>query len=157
MKKLIRKIKDYFYEKRKYKLGYVKWLKENKKREKGFYTLKTNPFIYGELDTFLAVLIRDYLRGHVKDMIGTSLFAYKENPYGYTLDDLYNNKIPVEDDEKIQKWYKDYILEIADCFDKYEKHLNAGYDFEFESDEELDKNIEKGFMGLSKIFAGLWW
>ena len=34
--------------------------------------------------------IRDYLRGHVQNMIGASLFAYIENPYGYTVEDLYN-------------------------------------------------------------------
>lgn len=157
MKNLFRKIKDHFYSKRKYNLGYVKWTKPSKNKEQGFCTLKTNPFVYGELDTFLAVLIRDYLHGHVKNMIGTSLFAYSENPYGYTVDDLYNDRIPKEDDEKIQKWYKDYILETADCFDKYEKHTNGAYDFEFSSDEELQKNIEKGFRNLSKIFTGLWW
>ena len=48
---------------------------------------------------------------------------------------MYNNKIPIEDDEKIQKWYKDYILEIADCFDKYEKHMNK----EFEEDVLIEK------------------
>ncbi|MBR2871650.1 MAG: hypothetical protein IKB98_09810 [Clostridia bacterium] len=80
MKYLFKRLHNYFYSKRKYKLGYVKWIKESKKKEQGLYTLKTNPFIYGELDSILAVVIRDYLRGHVQNMIGTSLFAYQENP-----------------------------------------------------------------------------
>ena len=157
MKKLINKIKNIFSHKNKYKLGAVKWLKEKKNREQGFYTLKTDPFIYGELDTFLAVVIRDYLRGHVKNMIGTSNFAYRENPFGFTLDDLNNDRIPEEDQEKIEKWYKDYILETAELFDKYEKHLNGAYDFEFESNEEFEKNLDEAFSRLRKIFTGLWW
>ena len=150
-------MKKLFTHKTKRKLGVIKWLTKTKNREQGFYTLKTDPFIYGELDTYLTVVIRDYLRGHVKNMIGTSLFAYKENPYGYTLEDLYNNKIPKEAQAKIEKWYKDYILEIADCFDKYEKHINGAYDFEFESNEEFEKNLDEAFSRLRKIFTGLWW
>lgn len=157
MKKLFSKIKNLFPYRNKYKLGVVKWLKEKKDREQGFYTLKTDPFIYGELDTFLAVVIRDYLRGHVKNMIGTSMFAYRENPFGYTQEDLINERIPKEDIQRIEKWYKDYVLETAECFDKYEKHLNGAYDFEFESNEEFEKNLDKAFSRLRKIFTGLWW
>ena len=157
MKKLINKIKNLFSHRNKYKLGLVKWLKEKKDREQGFYTLKTDPFIYGELDTFLAVIIRDYLRGHVKNMIGTSMFAFEENPFGYSQEDLINKRIPKEDADKIDKWYKDYILETADLFDKYEKHLNGAYDFEFESNEEFEMNLDEAFSRLRKIFTGLWW
>ena len=157
MKKLINKIKNLFSHRNKYKLGEVKWLKEKKDREQGFYTLKTAPFVYGELDTFLAVIIRDYLRGHVKNMIGTSMFAYRENPFGYSQEDLINERISKEDMQRIEKWYKDYILETADLFDKYEKHLNGAYDFEFESNEEFEKNLDEAFSRLRKIFTGLWW
>ena len=157
MKKIFSKIKNLFSHKNRYKLGTVKWLKEKKNRGQGFYTLKTDPFIYGELDTYLAVVIRDYLRGHVQNMIGTSNFAYRENPFGFTLDDLNNERIPKKDQEKIEKWYKDYILETADLFDKYEKHLNGAYDFEFENDEECEKSLDEAFGRLRKIFTGLWW
>ena len=157
MKKLINKIKNLFSYRNKYKLGEVKWLKEKKNREQGFYTLKTAPFIYGELDTFLAVVIRDYLRGHVKNMIGTSMFAYEENPFGYSQEDLINECVPKEDIQRIEKWYKDYVLETAECFDKYEKHLNGAYDFEFESNEKVEKNLDEAFSRLRKIFTGLWW
>ena len=157
MKNIFKKIKNFFRVKRKYNLGVIAWLGKSKDKENGFYTLKTDPFIYGELDTFLAVAIRDFLRGHVENMVGTSLFAYNENPYGYTLDDLNNNIIAKEDDEKIQKWYKDYILETSDCFDKYVKHLNGAYDFEFSNNEELEKNLDEAFSRLRKIFTGLWW
>jgi hypothetical protein len=59
--------------------------------------------------------------------------------------------------DKIENWYKDYILETAECFDKYEKHLNGAYDFEFESNEEFEKNLDEAFSRLRKIFTGLWW
>ena len=157
MKKLINKIKNLFSHRNRYKLGTVKWLKEKKDREQGFYALKTDPFIYGELDTFFAVVIRDYLRGHVKNMLGTTMFAYRENPFGFTLDDLNNDRIPKEDQEKIERWYKDYVLETAELFDKYEKHLNGAYDFEFSNHEELESNLDEAFSRLRKIFAGLWW
>ena len=157
MKKLINKIKNLFSHRNKYKLGEVKWLKEKKDREQGFYTLKTAPFVYGELDTFLAVIIRDFLRGHVKNMIGTSMFAFEKNPFGYNQEDLINERIPKEDINKIEKWYKDYVLETADLFDKYEKHLNGAYDFEFESNEEFERNLDEAFSRLRKIFTGLWW
>ena len=157
MKKIFSKIKNLFSHKNRYKLGTVKWLKEKKNREQGFYALKTAPFIYGELDTFFAVVIRDYLRGHVKNMIGTSMFAYRENPFGYTQEDLINERIPKEDIQRIENWYKDYVLETAECFDKYEKHLNGAYDFEFESNEEFEKNLDEAFSRLRKIFTGLWW
>ena len=90
-------------------------------------------------------------------MIGTSNFAYKENPYGFTLDDLNCNRISANDQEKIEKWYKDYILETAELFDKYEKHLNGAYDFEFKTHEEFEKNLDEAFSRLRKIFTGLWW
>ena len=157
MKKLINKIKNLFSHRNNYKLGEVKWLKEKKNREQGFCTLKTDPFIYGELDTFLAVVIRDYLRGHVNNMIGTSMFAYRENPFGYTQEDLINERIPKEDMDKIQKWYKEYVLETANLFDKYVKDFNEAYDFEFASKDEVDNNLEEAFSRLSKIFTGLWW
>ena len=157
MKKLFSKIKNLFSHKTKYKLGVVKWLKEKKNRGQGFYTLKTDPFIYSELDTFLSVVIRDYLRGHVQNMIGNSMFAFEENPFGYTNEDLINERIPKEDIQRIEKWYKNYILETAECFDKYIKGLNGAYDFEFECNEEFEKNLDKAFSRLRKIFTGLWW
>ena len=157
MKKLIKKIKKLFSHKNKYKLGTIKWLNKTKNSEQGFYILKPDPFIYGELDTFLAVVIRDYLRGHVKKMVGTSNFAYKENPFGFTLEDLNKGQISEKDQEKIENWYKDYVLETADCFDKYVKHLNGCYEFEFNSYEELEKNLDEAFSRLRKIFTGLWW
>ena len=151
MKKLFSRIKNLFSHRNKYKLGVVKWHKEKKDKEQGFYTFKTDRFIYGELDTFLSIVIRDYLRGHVKNMIGTSMFAFEENTFGYTQENLINKRIPKDDMDKIEKWYKDYILETAECFDKY------AYDFEFESSEEFEKNLDEAFGRLRKIFTGLWW
>ena len=143
------RIKD--YKLRHLKIGRVKNL--DKKDYSKFCIEKISWDVHWQTALYLAVIIRDYLRGFIEHtpVIGNCVIDdYDEVKYGMDEE---------QSDYYWEKW-KSLVNAVADEFDELIKMMLTGIDeiddhIEFEKKENaLEK---KAFSDLADIFGELWW
>ena len=148
---LINKIKDkiHDYKLRHLSLGKVHYL--SKTFDDGEFEIKDIPWdIHWQTDTYLLVIIRDYLRNFINNTkaIGNCVYTKEE------LDPKCKEYYKAQNDNKWEEW-KNLVNKVADEFDElYKMQIHR---FDNWDDNKWQKLKNKAFKDLTFIFDDLNW
>ena len=152
--RLIRLVKEKItnYKLKHLKLGKVKY---NKYYDKDSFDIAGISWdISWQVDRYLAILIRDYIKFHIKNTPAIGNCVLIDNPEGVPYDDFLLGKEPNYIDY-YTRW-KDLALKVSDEFDELrimlEKADSSGF-----SRERLQIAIDKAFKDLAYIYQDLGW
>ena len=148
---LLHKIKDkiHDYKLRHLSLGKVHYL--SKTFDDGEFEIADIPWnLHWQTDTYLLVIIRDYLRNFINNTkaIGNCVYTNEE------LDPKHKEYYKAQNDDRWEKW-KNLVNKVADEFDElYKMQIHR---FDNWDDNKWQKLKNKAFKDLTFIFDDLNW
>ena len=116
--------------------------------------------VHWMMNTYLAVIIRDYLRFFIKNtqVIGQCVIDEHKEEY-HTANSSFSEEHTKTLDRLFQEW-KDLVNSIADEFDELVK-INTGDGYDIQTYPEYYEKVEvlskKAFADLAYIYPDLWW
>lgn len=145
------------YKLRHLKLGKVKFI--GKPFYKGSFTVEgISNDVAWQTDQYLAVLIRDYLRFHIKNSPAIGNCVLRDNPEGLAYEDFILNRADSSIDYG-RRW-SDLVNKTADEFDEISLLLKSEpselKDYKY-YEAELKKKVDAAFKDLAYIYCDLNW
>ena len=116
--------------------------------------------VHWMMNTYLAVIIRDYLRFFIKNtqVIGQCVIDEHKEEY-HTANSSFSEEHTKTLDRLFQEW-EDLVNSIADEFDELVK-INTGDGYDIQTYPEYYEKVEvlskKAFADLAYIYPDLWW
>ncbi len=145
------KVED--YQLRHLKLGKVKYV--GKRFDNGSFSIEgISNDVAWQLDRYLAVLIRDYLRFHIKESPAIGNCILRDNPEGIPYENFFLGR-NIGDVDYGKRW-RDLVNRTADEFDEIRILLEADSSSQ-KDNEELQNKVDAAFKDLAYIYCDLNW
>ena len=108
-----------------------------------------------QVDRYLAIIIRDYLRFHIKESPAIGNCILRDNPEGIPYEDFLFDKVNNEVD--YHKRWEELVLSVADEFDDIRLTMESDHKEDKEFYDMYQIKINKAFKDLAYIYQDLGW
>ena len=145
-------IKDKYndYKLRHPKLGKVKYFNKDH-----FLISGMSPDVAWQMDRYLAVIIRDYLRFHINNSPVIGNCVLRDNPEGIPYEDFLFNR-DNSDVDYGQRW-RELVLNTAYDFDEIIRLMESAPPYPKDYEKVLQEKIDAAFKELAYIYRDLSW